>query len=395
MPPFNKHPADALDIGISPDQYQDDIFTGFEGPEKLLEIWFTPSPYTDGTELPENPTVRLNQDLRSIPLEVITEMLDIVHCKILNTTSNEYFDSYVLSESSLFVYPHKMVLKTCGTTTLLLAVPKILRIASEYCGYSVPYRAFYSRKSFMFPKEQVYPHTDWNHEVSFLNQYFENGSHYMIGGSNSDQWFLYLTTPNTASGSLMNLNPNGVQQSGLNGVPHHKDTTVEILMTKLDPKTMEKFYIQPDQPEGAIGGRNLEKVSGIDKIYPEAIGDSYMFNPCGFSMNGLQGEHYFTYHVTPEEQCSYASFETNIPMETLTENGTIPLQQALQKLISQVTDVFNPGKFSVTVFESQPVEEHLKSYHLNIPKVPKYAFSDRILYQFPDYSLRYAHFIRE
>lgn len=74
------------------------------------------------------------------------------------------------SESSMFIYPHKIILKTCGTTTLLIAIHRLLEIASEYCQLNKVWRVFYSRKSFVFPEAQLGPHKDWNEEVKFLDQ---------------------------------------------------------------------------------------------------------------------------------------------------------------------------------------------------------------------------------
>lgn len=71
----------------------------------------------------------------------------------MSCTSNEHFDAYVLSESSLFVYPERLVLKTCGTTELLAAVPTLLKQAA---GLDMsPSRVKYSRASFLFPEKQV------------------------------------------------------------------------------------------------------------------------------------------------------------------------------------------------------------------------------------------------
>ena len=74
-------------------------------------------------------------------------------CCIVSRTSNAHFDAYVLSESSLFVYADRLVLKTCGTTRLLDAVPALLGLAA---GLALEARRCkYSRASFLFPEHQV------------------------------------------------------------------------------------------------------------------------------------------------------------------------------------------------------------------------------------------------
>lgn len=76
----------------------------------------------------------------------------------------------------MFVWSHKLILKTCGTTTLLLGLPTLLRIASETCGFGGVWRCFYSRKTFMFPDRQRGPHKDWAQEMSFLDKLFGESS---------------------------------------------------------------------------------------------------------------------------------------------------------------------------------------------------------------------------
>lgn len=147
-------------------------FGGFEGPEKLLEIWFASSPDTITASQASEGSSSRGLGLRAITRADWVEVLKLVHCEILSVISNCHVDAYLLSESSLFVYPHKLVLKTCGTTTLLVALPKLLEKAKEFLSAECPYRVFYSRKAFMFPEKQLYPHSDWKQEVEFLDKYF-------------------------------------------------------------------------------------------------------------------------------------------------------------------------------------------------------------------------------
>lgn len=73
----------------------------FEGPEKLLEIWFAPSPA-------EIPHAILAEDgkigLRKVPRAVWEEMLDIVKCKVLSVVEGLEMDAYLLRWVAFMVH---------------------------------------------------------------------------------------------------------------------------------------------------------------------------------------------------------------------------------------------------------------------------------------------------
>ncbi|KLJ11588.1 S-adenosylmethionine decarboxylase [Blastomyces silverae] len=319
-----------------------DSSTAFEGPEKLLEVWFGPSPQDllGSTE----PT-----GLKVVPVEIWKDMLDLVSCKVLSIIESDDVDAYLLSESSMFVFPHKLILKTCGTTTLLSGLPRILEIAAVYAGFlkntapagrgiktaAAPYRVFYSRKNFLFPDRQRGPHRSWRDEVKAMDQLFLGGSAYMIGKMNGEHWYLYLTEPYTVltpPSTPSNDTPVKVldfpeypttantattaANSAKEEEEEEEDETLEILMTDLDEENAKQFYLDhanvfsntsdssgdlgSDQqslpPELTTEGHGLGTVvaesCGLSGIYPTskypgARVDAYLFTPCGFSANGV------------------------------------------------------------------------------------------------------------
>ncbi|KAH9831224.1 S-adenosylmethionine decarboxylase [Rhodofomes roseus] len=376
----------------------DDPPTGpFEGPEKLLEIWFKPSP----ADVPDAASATDGKfGLRKVPREVWADMLDIVQCKILSVAEGMEVDAYLLSESSLFVSPHRLILKTCGTTLNLLGVPRILEIARDHASLPTVYRLFYSRKAFMFPERQMGPHRDWRAEIDYLDNIFPNGAAYTIGKVNGDHWLLYMTAPGE-DGLNGNTRPNTPLQHPLNGATSDEqansvdaddaapeqtsstddeisqDYTIEILMTHLSPTACAPFMTSPNaSPESDISpsaqAMSLSSSLGISELFPPHVTtlDAYSFTPCGYSCNALlkwredagtdptkPGEGYYTIHVTPESGWSYASFECNVPLPSAPSGDThapdgkkrIP---DLRTLIRRVVNIFQPGRLTLTLFIS-------------------------------------------
>ena len=143
----------------------------FEGAEKRIEIDF-------------HFNERNPRGLREIARAQLDECMTAAQCEIVSVRSNDKFDAYVLSESSLFVFPTKLVLKTCGTTHLLAGVPNILKYAAEV-GME-PRRVKFTRSSFDKPDLQPELHASFDDETAFLEKHFGNlsaagGSSYILG----------------------------------------------------------------------------------------------------------------------------------------------------------------------------------------------------------------------
>ena len=102
-------------------------------------------------------------------------------CCVVSSRSWPAFDAYVLSESSLFVYSTKIVLKTCGTTRLLDTLPELLSLAVSL--NMQPHRCKFSRASYLFPELQVrhYPISLTLHNKSLASPAFHVQSDFCKG----------------------------------------------------------------------------------------------------------------------------------------------------------------------------------------------------------------------
>jgi S-adenosylmethionine decarboxylase len=84
-------------------------------------------------------------------------------------------------------------------------------------------------------------------------------------------------------------------------VPDHGSATysLEVCMTQLMPAKAAQFV----RGQGFVSAARTSADSGISALLPGAEIDDYVFEPCGYSMNGVEGKQFSTIHITPEEGC--------------------------------------------------------------------------------------------
>lgn len=299
----------------------DETIPPFEGPEKKLEIIL----FEPWQGLRDNEDGRWNRVVAASRAE------------ILSRVSTESMDAYLLSESSLFVWDDRVLMITCGRTTLVRAVPEILGIVGRE---NVAF-VFYEQKNFLFPEQQP---SHFEQDVAELYRLFP-GKYYKLGPGNFDHVnvFYWSHAADTPEG----------------------DATLQLLMHQLPADALDPFCLRSSgQPAEA------DRRSGLDRLYERPmIRDGYLFDPCGYSLNAVAGRDYFTVHVTPQPAGSYVSFETNL------------FEPDFSGTIRRVVEMFRPGRFSAVLTTS--MDAPTLSTHDTVARGPAgYLPADKSLYEF-------------
>ncbi|MBY0385732.1 adenosylmethionine decarboxylase [bacterium] len=268
----------------------------FEGSEKKIEIIFKPSA----------------PNLRSLGKAFWDDVVWASGAKILSQVSNEHMDAYLLSESSLFVYDQYLVMITCGRTRLIQAVKKILSVIKPQHIEAF----FYERKNEVFPQYQP---TDFFEDLRKLNKWFK-GQAMRFGQEDEHHLFLFSTDKSYT--------------------PAKDDHTMEILMHGVLPQRIEMF-----QKENVPMARQAKQLAQVQALVKGQI-DDHIFDPCGYSLNAIDGPYYYTIHVTPEKIGNYTSFETD---------ACSPEEQFA--LANKVVDFFQPVSFDLVLFNKEVVSE--------------------------------------
>ncbi len=228
-----------------------------------------------------------------------------VGARILSKLTRAECDAYLLSESSLFVWDNKFTMITCGRTTLTSALQEFLK---EVSIDDVDALVF-ERKNEYFPRLQ---RTDFFSDLEIL-QTIAPGYAYRFGHAGEHHIHLY--------------------QLDRAFKPARNDVTTELLMYHIGGAASEVFGCTNQDP------KTIRAYLQLEALFPGFAWDDHVFQPCGYSINGIKAKRYVTIHVTPQDGGSYVSFETNVDFgERLTEN------------LSQVVNRFQPQCFDVMTF---------------------------------------------
>ena len=316
----------------------------FEGAEKRLELDFALKQWSIGAAT----AAEGGQGLRSLSSDEWNRLLEPAQCCIVSGVSNTVCDAYLLSESSLFVYDTKVILKTCGTTKILDSVPGLV-LAAGKLNLRLK-RAKYSRSTFKCPEQQPAPHTNFSLETAALDDLFghlgSGGHAYTLGDQLKNAlWHIYTAGEEEANyGDDCEKERSEEQQLEEKSASCRESTvSLEICMTGLDAKYCEQFSCNSCKGNS----ERLRFESGIAKmVVSHDKVDDYVFDPCGYSLNAVKGDALVTIHVTPEENFSYAS------MEFSGIRSTTSSELDRKKMVQYVSELFNPScMYVATTFD--------------------------------------------
>ena len=228
----------------------------FESSEKKIELVFSEK----------------SPSLLELPEQFWRKMVRSCGATVILSAKLPKVHSYILSESSLFVWPRRLLLITCGQTRLSKALLKMLKhFRKEHLEV-----CFFQRKNEFFPQIQK---SCFQKDLQKIKNQIE-GRAYRFGSLREHHFFLF--------------------HSETDFKPDKRDRTLEVLIYGSEVlKDSSPSSIQPIKQllERAFVGFEIQ---------------DYHFKPYGWSLNAVRGAEYYTVHLSPEESSFYISFETNM-----------------------------------------------------------------------------------
>jgi len=265
----------------------------FEGAEKEVKLVVNPS----------------FPSLRSIRKEQWIKVVASSGARIISKISNSFCDAYLLSESSLFIYDHKIITVTCGQTNLVAGLFELLNfIPPEQIEVLL-----YIRKAEVLRQNQI---TMFQDDVKVLNERI-SGKAFQMGDIDEDHICLFHL--------------DRFQNKNL------EDMTLDLQMYEIEESTRNIFFLKNQREINQV----LDN-TGIREILPGFQIDDHIFNPAGYSLNAIRDHQYYTLHVTLDKIGSYVSFKSNFSINGDTTG-----------LIQRVLNVFRPKSFSLVLFNYQ------------------------------------------
>lgn len=265
----------------------------FEGSEKKIEII-------------------VNSDakcLRSLGKTYWQSLVNKANADIISVVSNQSCDAYLLSESSLFVWSNKFIMLTCGGTTLVDALQAFIE---SYGIDNIAFTSFQRKNEYLSHLQK----TTFEQDIKSLRKIID-GKAYRLGHLDSHHHFIF--------------------HSGKPVAEKTTDKTTELLMYHIRGEGARYLRSNVQTTEG------IRALFQLDAILDGFIIDDFVFAPFGYSMNAIKGEYYATLHITPQENSSYVSFETNLDLE-----------REHPHILTRLINCLNPGCWDIVGFNTQP-----------------------------------------
>lgn len=241
---------------------------------------------------------------------------------ILSNLKNNHCDAYLLSESSLFVWENRILILTCGNSTLVNAACYFI----EHFGAANIAFLSYQRKNEYYANLQ---NSTFAEDIIQLRRFIA-GKAFRMGYLDSHHHYFFCSEGHYKAQAA--------------------ESTIELLMYHIRGELAE--YLNGEVQTLGNVCRRLE----LEVLFPQFIFDVHLFEPYGFSMNGLWDDYYITLHITPQAgqvyACSYVSFETNLDLSLYP-----------QAVLGQLLTLFSPVSWDLIGF-NHPLEAHGAPEHL-------------------------------